>query len=239
MFTIVAFSGSPRAPKGWTHRLLELVLAGAEGAGADCHLVQLNRIEMRPCTGELHCWFKRPGECIHHDGMDEIYELLRRADTMVLGTPMYTPLPGQVQTLLNRMTPLLEPELRDVGGRTRARLQPSFRLTSMALVAASGWWEVENLDTVKRIAIELAADGGISFAGALLRPHAHALERESEESARVLQAALRAGEELVRDGVISQSTTESVAAPLLEADEARRSFIAAYHGAKRRMRRTR
>jgi hypothetical protein len=121
------------------------------------------------------------------------------------------------------MVPLLE--MRE--GRTRARFRDDVRIRRFALVATSGWWELGNLDTVVRVAEELAEDASVPFAGAVLRPHASEMRKDgvlTEDGLAVLEAARRAGQELVALGTIQEETLEAVRAPLVAEEELRRRY---------------
>ena len=115
---------------------------------------------------------------------ESLFELavptLREADILVLATPVYIPLPGEMQNLINRLCPLVKPKLETREGRTRARFHDEVRIQRIALVSTGGWWEKGNFGTVGRIAQELAESASVKFAGALLRPHAGLMRRQGE-----------------------------------------------------------
>ena len=186
-----------------------------------------SRLQVKPCTcGEMYCWYKRPGECCVKDDMQSLYPKLQEADILVLATPVYIPLPGAMQNVVNRLCPLVKPLLETREGRTRARFHEHVGIQRIALVSTSGWWEKGNFGTVVRIAKELAEDTSVAFAGAVLRPHASLMRKEgelTEEGEAVLRAAQRAGHELVKDGPISEDTLDAISRPLIREDDWRRS----------------
>jgi hypothetical protein len=90
------------------------------------------------------------------------------------------------------------------------------------LVATSGWWEIENFDTVVRVVKELAEDASIEFAGAVLRPHASMMKvdgRITKDGEAVLDAVRRAGNELVKEGRMNQETLKTISRPLISEEE--------------------
>jgi multimeric flavodoxin WrbA len=227
----VVINGSPRAERGNTARLLAPFIEGMEAAGATVQLFHAGRMKIKPCSGELDCWDKKPGRCIHADEMQELYPALRQAETLVLATPVYIPLPGEMQNFLNRLCPLVEPLLETRDGRTRARFRADVAITRIALVVTSGWWEAGNCDTVVRIAQELAAHADVEFAGALLRPHAHLIwekGKPTEEGQVVLEAVRRAGLELIANGSISPETLIAARRPLCGQEEYRLAWNRSY-----------
>ncbi len=107
-------------------------------------------------------------------------------------------------------------------GSARARFRPDVRIEKMALVCTSGWWEKENCDTVVRIVQEFAEDASAEFSGALLRPHASLLKRKGEltkDGANVLEAAKKAGRQLIEEGKMSPEVLEAVSRPLIPRDQ--------------------
>ncbi len=227
MSKVLAINGSPRLEKGTTHPVLTPFLQGMKDAGADVELFYVSRLNVEPCTGEFHCWYEKPGECYIHDDMQDLYPKLRAAETVVLATPVYIPLPGEMQNVINRMVPLVEPLVETREGRTRARFRQDVSIRRFVLLCTSGWWEKENCDTVVRIAQELAEKAGVGFAGALLRPHAFLMKEGGELTAdgrAVQEAARKAGYELVKDGAMKPETLERVSRPLISQEELRQRY---------------
>lgn len=228
MSKAVAINGSPRMEKGNTAMVLTPFIQGMMDAGSDVELFYASRLKVKPCTcGEMYCWYKRPGECCIKDDMQLLYPKLKKADILILATPVYIPLPGEMQNIINRLCPLVKPFLETREGRTRARFHEEVEIQKIVLVSTGGWWEKENFGTVVRITEELAEDASVEFAGAVLRPHAFLMKEEgelTEEGEAVLNAVRRAGYELVKEGVMSKETLEVISRPLISEDELRRRY---------------
>jgi multimeric flavodoxin WrbA len=219
MTKVVAVNGSPRMEKGNTAKILTPFLKGMEKAGATVELFYAKRLDAKPCNGELFCWTKQPGICYIRDGMQLLYPRLCEADILVLATPVYIPLPGEMQNLLNRLVPLMDPVLKRRNGRTRARFRADVKIKKFVLVSSSGWWEMGNFGTVLRAVKELAEDFSVEFAGALLRPHATYLGKNKEKAQEVFEAAHKAGVQIVRQGRISKGLLKVVSQPLVSEEE--------------------
>jgi hypothetical protein len=217
MKRVIAFNGSTRLGKGNTEALMAPFLEGMRGAGAEVEHFYTAQLEVADCLGEFHCWNRVLGHCIQRDQMDELLPKLREADIMVLGIPRYVPLPAAMQAFLNRLMPLVEPQLEFRDGRTVARPAEGVRLSRIVLVTVSGWWEVENMDLVVDIVREMAADFGMEFSGALRRPHAYYMRGEAAEG--VLDAARRCGHDLVAKGRMSDEDLVAVSRPLVTKEE--------------------
>jgi len=205
--------------RGNTAALLGPFIEGMVDAGCGVELFYASRLKVKPCAcGKMYCWYGVPGDCLIKDRMQLLYSKLREADILVLATPVYIPLPGDMQNFINRLCPLLDPALEFRNGRTRARLRQGVPIQSIALVSTSDWWEKQNFGTVLRIVQEFAADASVKFGGAVLRPHVSAMKREGEftQAGRaVLNAARKAGQELAKDGAMREETLKAISRPLV------------------------
>ena len=220
--------------KGNTALVLAPFLDGMRQAGASVELFYARRLNVKPCTGEFDCWNKKPGQCYIKDDMQTLYPKLRRADILVLATPVYIPLPGEMQNFINRLLPLVEPILELRNGRTRAKFHSEVNIRKIVLVSACGWWEMGNFGTVLRIAEELAKDIDTEFAGAVLRPHASQMREKSEKAKKVAEALRQAGFELVKRGRIPESLLAVIGQPLISEEEYRRNLNDNYTKVKRK-----
>ena len=83
------------------------------------------------------------------------------------------------------------------------------------------------MDVVAHIVEELAANAGVAYAGAVLRPHAFTMRNRgdvTENGRAVLDAARRAGFELAKDGQMRAETLEAVSRPLIAEEELRERY---------------
>ncbi|RJP44103.1 MAG: flavin reductase [Desulfobacteraceae bacterium] len=99
---ILGLQGSPRKA-GNTNHLLETYLAAAAQRGAVTERIQVAQKDIRPCIGCTNC--ERKGFCsIRDDDMTkEVYGKLRRADVVVLATPIYFyNATAQLKTVIDR-----------------------------------------------------------------------------------------------------------------------------------------
>jgi hypothetical protein len=201
MTKVLAINGSPNMEKGNTHLILEPFLEGMKNAGAAVDLIFSRNLKIQPCIGDFQCWYEKVGVCIYKDDMEEVYAKAREADIWVLATPIYLPLPGRFQNLLNRLMPLFEPLLEVRNARTRAKLH-------------------ENADVVVHIVREIAENCTVSFLGPIYRPHSDLLRHNKEKAAEIFDAARIAGQQAVEKDSISQEIIDSIAQPLISLEKA-------------------
>lgn len=99
---ILAFNGSPRK-KGNTTVLLDKILEGARGAGAQTTQVCLDEINLKGCMGCLSCR-EKPGFCKRQDDLSQYLEAMKTCDGVVLGCPVYMyHVTGQMKLLVDRL----------------------------------------------------------------------------------------------------------------------------------------
>jgi multimeric flavodoxin WrbA len=222
MVKVFAVNGSSDKAKGNTAMVLMPFLEGMEKAGAKIDLVYSKELNITPCTGEMHCWYRKPGQCIHQDIMQEIYPRVKAVDVLVIATPVYIPIPGELQNFINRLCPLILPCVVKVGPRTRARFHEDVNIKKVLLVSTGGWWERGNFETVTMIAEELALNGGVEFSGALIRPHAFLMKDENgftTDGQAIIELLEETGFEYAASGKISTERFETIRRPLISHEE--------------------
>ena len=83
---LVALNGSPVAGSS-VDRMLTAMCEGAEEAGGSARRFECNALTVKPCQA---CGpDATTGFCIFHDDMDPIYEALRHAHAIAVGSPIY------------------------------------------------------------------------------------------------------------------------------------------------------
>lgn len=98
---ILAINGSARAD-GNTAALLRQALSPLEGAGFETELLQLANLSVEPCRA---CWACGGRENCARRGDDfgEIFERMKAADALLLGSPTYgANISARMQALLER-----------------------------------------------------------------------------------------------------------------------------------------
>ena len=228
MVKAVAINSSPQMNEGHTAIIFNPFVDGMREAGAGVEVLFTKKLKILPCTGEFKCWGETPGKCYIRDDMDVILPKLRDADTWVLGIPLYVPMPGEMQNLLNRTMPLLESSVDVRGKRMFPARRKEFKLRRIVLVSSCAFWEMENFDKLVVTIEETAEALGAEFAGAVLRPHAVVLRsmmKSGQDVSDVLRSAKDAGAELVKKGRISKGSLQKVSCQLVTFEEYLKNFV--------------
>ncbi len=98
---VIGFVGSPRK-NGNTATLVRRILEGAASAGADTAVFYLNDLNIRGCQACMYC--KSHDGCKQEDDMIQLTEEIKRADRIVIGSPIYIGyVCGQTKIFLDRL----------------------------------------------------------------------------------------------------------------------------------------
>ena len=218
---ILAIQGSPRPKASNTEILLQECLKGAQSQGAETETIYLKEKEIHSCVGCYTCWAKTPGVCIFKDDMPELLEKVRTCDILVYATPLYNyNMTSLLKAFQERLLPLIDPHLIK-GGDTYRHPQRYEANRKMVLISTCGFPEISHFDGLRHVFSHIERSGQVPTVGELLMPAGELLKHEGlrEKAQATLQAAYRAGIEVVRDGKVSKETEKQVQRPLIAPDE--------------------
>ncbi len=118
-------NGSPR-PDGNTKKMTEAFRKGAESAGNTVTVIDVCRKKIGGCLACEYCHTEGRGSCIQKDDMQQVYDLLRQADMLVLASPIYYHgLSGQLKCAIDRFYSAAYP-------------QKPQKLSKVAMILSSG-----------------------------------------------------------------------------------------------------
>ena len=106
MAKIVVFMGGPRK-NGNVDTILNEIIKGANKNNAKVKKYYLNDMNIKGCQGCLYC--RRNPTCAVKDDMINVYEDIKDADYVIIGSPVYIcQVSAQTKLLLDRLYPLTE-----------------------------------------------------------------------------------------------------------------------------------
>jgi multimeric flavodoxin WrbA len=115
---ILLLNGSPRTD-GNTSILLDQTKNGVEEIGMACELLQLGKLEIKPCDACLVCL--KPGHegtCHIQDDMQQLYKALKECEGIVFATPVYMwNMTSQMLALVQRTFAVLDTEPPVIRGK--------------------------------------------------------------------------------------------------------------------------
>ena len=217
---VLAINGSPRGPRGNTDRILRPFLEGAREAGAQTETIYLKDKHIEHCTGCFTCWTKTPGVCIHKDDMPEILEKVREADMVVFATPLYVfTVSGLMKDFMDRLIPLVQPFILERGGHfIHPPRHPEAWPKKMVLISNCGFPQRHHFSALEETFRRFADTPDIELAGVILCAGGELLRVKALEGRFdwYLNAARKAGREVIEQGRISPETQAVLDRPLVE-----------------------
>jgi len=225
---VLAISGSLRKPS-FTERMLDLCIEGM-GESLDVHKFYPHKMKIGPCTSCLSCWGKeKPGECVHKDDFEQILDVYKRADYLLVAAPLYVfDFPATVKNVIDRFFIDLQPAQIESSRGDTEHPKRFGRHPKAVLISSCGFPEIEHFDILRRHFRIICEHMGWRWAGEILisaagAAHAPKLFDSKYELIRKAGAELAAGE-------ISRETTEAIAAPVMSAKDYRRMATLSFEG---------
>jgi multimeric flavodoxin WrbA/putative sterol carrier protein len=218
---ILAIQGSPRPKASNTEILLQEFLKGARTQGAETETIYLKEKEIHSCVGCYTCWAKTPGVCVFKDDMPELLEKVRNCDILVYATPLYNfNMTSLLKAFQERLLPLLDPHLIKAAEAHR-HPQRYAADRKIVLISNCGFPEVAHFDGLRQVFRHMERNSGQPIIGELLMPAGELLSKKglAEKLEGVLQAAYRAGVEVIRDGRVSKETESLIQKPIIAPEE--------------------
>ena len=223
IMNILAINGSPLKERGNTNIILMEFLKGARAAGANAELIYLSDLDIRACLGKLICWVKTPGMCCQKDDMTSVMSKLKASDVWVFASPLYWDgVSGPMKNLMDRLLPLIEPQITLVAGHCRHALRKGVLGGKIVFISTCGFWEMDNFEPALKHIMNISKNIHRDFSGALLRPHGALLkymDKSDPMMLDILGACRTAGQELVSNGIISQQTQVRVSKDMMTREE--------------------
>ena len=225
MTYVLALNGSPNTNtrRGGTATILKHFVDGMVASGAEVDVINLAELDVSPCKGCMACWWKTPGACVQKDDMTQVYPKLRKADVLVLATPLYVDgMNAQLKAAVDRFLPLCEPffEVRD--GHCRHPRREGVEGRHLCLVSVCGFHELDNFDPLLMHVKAIAKNMGREFSGAVLRPYAKVfpfLKMKGVDVDSVYEDVWKAGVEMMQEGKVSYETTRRIGRDLVTREE--------------------
>jgi len=102
---ILGIVGSPRKD-GNTELLMKEALRMAQDSGCETEMFLMSEKQVAPCDACGTCF--EVGSCVVQDDMQELYDMMERADGIIIGSPVYFgSVSAQTKAIMDRMFALL------------------------------------------------------------------------------------------------------------------------------------
>lgn len=187
MKNIVIFNGSPRFD-GNTATILQMIERGAKEHKANVQVHFLMKMKMSACMGCFHCQ-ANDGKCALTDEMTKAVEDVKKADVVVIGSPIYfCQINGMTKNLYDRFFPLMGTEG-----------QPRYGMKKLVTVYTQGMDDANmNKDYLDFVAGMNYASFGLSEVHRIVCPNANNPET-AENSQQLKNEAYEVGRKIATD----------------------------------------
>ncbi|MBU7014900.1 MAG: flavodoxin family protein [Theionarchaea archaeon] len=220
---VLALNSSPNLDKGGTALLLSPFLEGMREGGAETEVHYLYKMVIKPCMGCFRCWFETPGRCFQNDDVKALLEKIAASDIVVLASPVYVDgMNGVMKMLIDRMIPLIDPFFVVRDDHCRHLPREHVVQGKIVLVSVCGFTEVDNFDPLISHVKAICKNMGQQFAGALVRPYGSSLPHFKKYDIpvdHIFEAARQAGNQLVREGRMSEELLDRVGSDLVSREQ--------------------
>lgn len=103
---ILVLNGSPRKG-GNTELLVQAFVDGAKEKN-EVEIISVSDVKVNPCVGCNSCFLREGNGCFQKDDMTKIYQALKKADALVIASPVYFyGISAQLKAIVDRLhTPM-------------------------------------------------------------------------------------------------------------------------------------
>ena len=208
---VLVINGSPKGQNGNTFKITQAFL---DGAGYTADVIDVYKLNIKPCVGCFACWKKTPGKCVISDDMSAVLEKIISADIIAWSFPLYYfSIPGGLKNVIDRQLPMNLPFM--VAGAESGGHPSHYDLSHQrhVVISTCGFWTSKgNYEAVNAQFSHIYKAGGFTaiYCGQGELFSVPELKARTDE---YLKLAHQAGAEFA-SGKISVDTLEQLAQPL-------------------------
>ena len=213
---ILSINSSPRTGgQSKTELILNCLVEGMQGAGAEVEVVNLREKKIEHCIGCFTCWTKTPGKCIHKDDMTiELFPKWLESDLVVYATPLYHyTVNAEMKRFIERTLPILEPFFEQHNNRTVHPLRQT--PPDAVVLSVAGFLEMSVFDQLSSY-VKFLFGRHNKLLAEIYRPAAETLSKIKGKKEDVFKATNLAGRELVKSRRVSNETLNRIQQPIID-----------------------
>ncbi|MCP3899017.1 MAG: hypothetical protein GY707_04700 [Desulfobacteraceae bacterium] len=216
---VLAINSSPRTGgESRSENLLSYLVDGMRQENADVEVINLREYNVKFCCGCYSCWTKTPGECIQKDDMSRtLYPKWLGSDIVIYSTPLYhRSFTAQLKAFIERTLPANLPYLESSGERTHHPARVKF--PDSVVLSVAGFPDLAEFQLLSDLAKYNFNTNYSRLLAEIYRPASQALVQDIYKAVAkdVYDATKQAGQEIIRDGKVSDGTMARITQPVQE-----------------------
>ena len=229
---VLVINGSPRASKGITNVVIEKFLEGCHEKGATSEVLHVARSNLKPCAGELACFFNPDDRRCQIHKTDQGAEFAAKwieADRIVLASPLhFNSVTSYLVRFLERLICTVDPVYAENDGFPTHR-GPCVGKPSV-VIGVCAYPGVSNFTLFREVMLNYQRVFWLEPAGNLLVPMCRDLTVLGEANPRweavkgVVEAIVQAGREFMTNDAVAFETEEAVSAETADRETLLREF---------------
>ena len=215
---VVAFNSSPRGKKGITYLLLSILGEGMQRAGATFEIINLIDYNIKTCDGCFLCWEKIVG-CKYQDDMDQLLQKFTKSDLVILGSPLYYDFfSTNMKIFLERILPLHTARIDKKDDNFYVH-ESRVRDIKFVVLCSGDLPGNYNFDIISKYMHKVAKNLNSEVVGEIYRCQARLFRWKhpviEANVASYKENLMKAGQELVENGRISEEVSKSLRMPFV------------------------
>lgn len=216
---ILVLNGSPKCGRSNTLNITKAFLKGFP-EDTEVDIVDVYKLNIKPCVGCFSCWSRTQGECVVKDDMQGLYEKIKAADIVIESFPLYFfGMPSQLKAMTDRCLPFMLPYMgnlvEDKNASFHELRDESMHEKHLVVITTCGYVDAKPMYPALLKQLDLIAGEG--HYTAILCPEGELFIAEKAKRQRegYLAEITKAGAEFAQNRCLSDETKQRIAKPIL------------------------
>ena len=151
MTKVLVLNGSPKAKSDTMVITSSFIKGMVESPEYDVEIVDLIKLNIKPCRGCFACWGRNDARCIQQDDQNALLEKYTSADIIIYSFPLYCyAMPSHLKAFVDRLLPLGKMTMKEIDGRLHHVPLVDMSKKKMLFIVGSGFPNFEgNFESLK------------------------------------------------------------------------------------------
>ncbi len=151
MKKVLVLNGSPKAKSDTMVATSSFIKAMQTSAEFDVEIIDLIKLNIKPCRGCFACWGRNDAHCIQIDDQNALLDKYVNADIIIYSFPLYCyAMPSHVKAFVDRLLPLGKMAMKEIDGRLHHVPLVDMSKKKMIFIIGSGFPNFEgNFESIK------------------------------------------------------------------------------------------